>query len=322
MKALGAMIPRVLTALLILWLGGCDDRKSAESSLASATAAAPTGASGEASSSGPPASTRLAVGAKIVASFRPEKTSFRQGKVVALVGSTVTYEYGQQDERSGSIRTANVGTDRVWLIGAGLTKPAAVGEPMICRTSPARWTACSVLAAEGASYRWVDTVGGEHRSSARALVRPTGATSRAIKSYFARRTRHGAWDKAIRAVGKPTQPADWRPQVRDRVVAQWVAPDYYGATITKIKSSNTVTISWQGHDMWNDVDRSVPEIAPQPRGPQPVRKGQFVLLKPRAPSQSWRHYRVLSVAGTTVVLRDEDDQDQTVDSKNVVPLQP
>ncbi|MBU0607942.1 MAG: hypothetical protein KKI08_08635, partial [Armatimonadetes bacterium] len=183
------------------------------------------------------------VGTDIVAAT--SKTSFRQGKVFAIEGSRVTFEYGTENENTKRKPTWTVDGDKVWLMTG--VKDATAGDALVCRTGTESWYPCRVDGVEGAVVKIQDSYGKQHNLSHMALLRPDEATQADVKDYLAREAKRRAFDQAFLAAGRPVRPPRWAPKKGDKVVIQFVGTSWYSGTVVEMKKdSNQATIDWEG----------------------------------------------------------------------------
>jgi hypothetical protein len=286
---------------------GCDNQstQSQEPTAAATTAAAPKAPTVE-------------VGAEVVAAT--SKTSFREGKVVSIEGSKLTFEYGSPDEKTGKKSTWTVDKDKVWLMGQ--VKEAAAGDNIVCRTGTESWYPCQVKSVEGTVIKVEDSYGKEHNLELGALLKPDAATQADIKDYLIREGKRREFDAAFEAAGKPIRPDKWAPKKGDKVVIHFVGTSWYGGSVVELKKDqNQVRIDWEG-DTWSDQDKSIDDVAPQPKDKQSVKEGQFVIARPSSATMRWEHCKIVSITGDAAEVIDRDGNKRNVNLKDVVPILP
>ena len=305
---------RCALLLLAVWTAGCRDDHGPRRVVTSApaTAASLTGTA--------TASEALAV--NVAAVVAVGKMSFREGTIRAIAGGEVTYAWGDPDDADAAPREATTVRGRVWAVGHGLVGSVAPGDSLLCRTSPQRWVACNVLAVDGAIAELQDDVGGKHRLGGVDMLRPSGPTRAIIERHFALRAGHAEWERAVRDAGLPAQPDGWRPTPGERVVALWLQPFWYGATVTRV-DRDTVLLRWDDNDIWGEPQRPLRELAPVATAPEhgaDLSPGQFVLVRPPEPSQPWMPHKVARVAGNEVDVENAEGQVSRVGVAQLVPL--
>jgi len=126
--------------------GGCAT-KEGEAVAASATAAAAAAADPN----------EVTVGKDIVAAAGVSR--FTEGKVAALEGTKVTYEYGEPDKTTKKRATSTADLGKMFLIGAASKAAPKVGDFVIAKGSNSEWSGCEVKSDAGGVLGCEDAYG-------------------------------------------------------------------------------------------------------------------------------------------------------------------
>lgn len=261
----------------------------------------------------------LAVGREIIASTAAN--SFTLGKVTAIDGSKITYEYGEADKKTNKRPTYSVDKAKVFLTGIPPKAAPKVGDFVIVKTSTGSWTGCEVKTADGALLGCEDYYGKTNNADVKSVIVPDAVTSADIKQSLAKAAKHRAFDAAAKAAGRPAVPKGWKPKVKDAVVVLFAGSSWYGGTVEKIDGEK-VTIKWDS-TVWKDpATKSTNELAPLPKGPATVKAGDFIIVPPTSVGFSWEHRKVQSVTKDTAEVVDKDDKKSNVNLKDVLAITP
>lgn len=242
------------------------------------------------------------------------KASFWRGKIAAVEGNKITYEYGSNKSTS----TTDKGD--VYVLPKGDHKAVEkAGDFVICRTGSDSWEGCVVKTVNGAVFVCESSGASSHNLAASDLILPKPATQANIKEYLETYARHRAFNDAAKAAGKPLRPAGWKARPGADVLAQFAGSSWYGAKVTKV-TADKITVAWE--DKSGPAERRIEEVVPKPAGPQKVAADQFVIVRPGTSSYRWDYAKVTSVTGASVVVADEDGKPRTVSTKDVCPIVP
>lgn len=261
----------------------------------------------------------LEVGKTIVASSAPN--NFTEGKVTALEGSKVTYEYGEPDKTTNKRPTASVDKGKAFVLGAPNKTPPKVGDFIIAKTGSSYWAGCEVKTADGGVLGCEDWYGKIQNVDPKTAIVPDAVVSADIKASLAKSAKYRAFDAAAKAAGKPVQPKGWKPKAKDAVVVAFAGSSWYGGTVEKVDGEK-VTIKWDSTVWKEPADKMLNEVAPLPKGPQAVKEGDFIIVQPKFAGSMWEYRKVVSATKDTAEVIDRDDQKTTVNLKDVLPIAP
>lgn len=261
----------------------------------------------------------LAVGKVVVATSAPN--SFTEGKVAAIEGNKVTYEYGEPDKTTNKRSSYSVDKTKAFVVGDGLKAAAKVGEFLIAKNATGSWVGCEVKTAEGGVYGCEDWYGKVNNVDGKSAIKPDAVTSADIKQSLAKAAKHRAFDTEAQAAGKPVKPKGWKPKAKDAVVVAFAGSSWYGGTVEKVDGAK-VTIKWDS-TVWKDpAEKADNEVMPLPKAAQKTEAGQFVIVQPKFAGSSWDYRKVVSVTKDSAEVIDKDDNKSTVSLKELLPIAP
>ncbi|MBM4359271.1 MAG: hypothetical protein FJ096_14310 [Deltaproteobacteria bacterium] len=261
----------------------------------------------------------LAVGTEVVAATG--QNSFTQGKVTAIDGSKITYEYGEPDAKTSKRPTYSVDKAKVFLLGAPPKAAPKVGDFVIAKSATGQWSGCEVKTAEGDVLGCEDWFGKANNVDAKTTIVPDAVTSADIRQSLARSAKHRAFETAAKAAGKPATPKGWKPKAKDVVVALFAGSSWHGATVEKVDGEK-ISIKWDSPAWKEPVEKALSELVPAPKNPAAAKEGGYVMLPPKSLGFSWEFRKVVSVKKDTAEVLDKDDQKSTVNLKDVLAVVP
>jgi hypothetical protein len=239
------------------------------------------------------------------------KAMFLPGKVARVEPNTIGYMLGVGTTMLEASRSS------VYAIRPGHEAKEQPGDYVICRAAGRFWRACRVKSITGSLFVCEDDDGGTLNLAPDDVILPRAATQTNIKERLEKNAARRDFLKAASEAGKPLRPAGWQPKAGQQVVASFVS-SWNGGTVTKV-AGGTVTIAWD--DKSRASERPVEQVVPKPGGPQAVKPGGFVLVRPPASySHRWAYGRVQSVAAPAVVVANEDGEQRTVKDTDVIPI--
>jgi hypothetical protein len=261
----------------------------------------------------------VAVGKEIVAATGAN--SFSEGKVSAIDGTKVTYEYGEPDKTTNKRPTYTVDKAKVFVIGAPQKNPPKVGDFVIAKSATGSWNGCEVKTAEGNVLGCEDWYGKVNNADLKSTIIPDAVTGADIKQSLARSAKHRAFETAAKAAGKPVVPKGWKPKPKDAVVVLFAGSSWHGATVEKVDGEK-VTVKWDSTAWKDPAEKAMNEVVPAPKGVASVKEGNFIILPPKSLGFSWEYRKVVSVTKETAEVIDKDDQKSTVNLKEVLAIAP
>jgi hypothetical protein len=271
-------------------------------------------ASGSAAAAAPEEPNAVAVGKEIVAATGAN--SFSEGKVTALEGTKVTYEYGEPSETTKKRPTYSVDKGKVFLLGVPQKAAPKVGDFIIAKGAGSGWTGCEVKSDAGGVLACEDAYGKTNNVDPKTAIVPDAATSADIKQYLARAAKHRAFDEAAKGAGKPVARKGWRPKEKDSVAVEWMVGSWYAASVLKV-DGDTITIKWDTKGWPDPAEKNIAQVAPVPTAAAQVKEGQFVLMHV---GDQWPFHKVVSVAKDTAEVIDRDDKKTTANLKNLIAV--
>jgi hypothetical protein len=270
-------------------------------------------ASGSAAAAAAEDPNAVAVGKDIVAATGAN--SFTEGKVTAIEGMKVTYEYGLPDETTKKRPTHSVDKGKVFLLGVPQKAAPKVGDFIIAKGISSYWSGCEVKSDAGGVLACEDAYGKMNNVDPKTAIVPDAVTSADIKQYLARAAKHRAFDEAAKAAGKPVAPKGWKPKEKDSVAVEWMTGSWKAATVVKVEGDK-ITIKWD-NSVWQDNDRKIDQVVPAPKAAATVKEGQFVLVHK---GTDWDARKVVSATKDSAEVIDKDDTKTTVALKEVLAV--
>lgn len=263
--------------------------------------------------------TKLAVGAAVIASSSPN--SFTEGKVTAIEGTKVTYEYGDPDQATGKRSTSSADAAKVFLTGLAPKSAPKVGDYIVAKMASGSWTGCEVKTAETTILGCEDWNGKVNNVDPKTVVVVDPITSADIKGSLTKSAKNRKFDDAAKNAGKPVSPAGWKPKVKEAVIVPFAGSSWYGGTVEALDGAK-VTIKWDT-TVWKDpAVKMLNEIVAVPTGVQKVTVGQFIIVPPKFSGSQWEYRKVVSVTTDSAEVLDTNDEKSTVSLKTIVPVAP
>lgn len=270
-------------------------------------------ASAEATATAAPDPSEVAVGKDIVAVNGAN--SFTEGKVTAVEGLKVTYEYGEPDKTTNKRPTHTVDKAKVYVIGAPAKAAPKVGDFLIAKSASGYWAGCEAKSENSGVLLCEDAYGKANNVDSKGAIVPDAVTSADIKQYLARSAKHRAFDEAAKAAGKPSAPKGWKPKEKDSVAIEWMAGSWKAGTIDKI-DGDKITVKWD-NGVWQPAQRKIDQVVPAPKAAAAAKEGGFVLVHQ---GTDWDARKVVSVTKDSADVIDKDDKKTSVALKDVLAV--
>jgi hypothetical protein len=239
----------------------------------------------------------------------PEAARFFEARVLAVEASHLRVQ------RVAGGDTTMVATGDVYRLPPA-PHPFGDGELAICRARESRWVGCRVEHASGTKIVAHDAESERLELDPSHVLVPNPVTELNLRRHFERASRRSEFQRAVASAGSPSAPPNWRPAVRDRVVVR-DETGWYSATVQEIDDDD-VAVAWKSDQRVTKVART--SIVPEPPNVQPLRGGQFALLRPDGPAQPWRPVRIESARAGELVVIDVNEQRRSPTPRDLLLL--
>jgi hypothetical protein len=195
----------------------------------------------------------------------------------------------------------------------------AAGDPAICCEGEARWVACRITKVSGGLLT-ADLGSGAERSIEPARVLAPGAvTALNLQRYFEAVESRRRFEASARAAGDPARPPGWLPDPGEPVLARR-SGDWYSARVQQALEDRGVRVVWEGDAHPEALGGG--DVVPAPPGQRLVLRGEFALIKPKAPALPWERVRVDATGPEEAVIVGMDGLRRRVPIRRLIPLTP
>jgi hypothetical protein len=234
---------------------------------------------------------------------------FFEGRVVAIDGQRLRVQTASNDE---SLSVA--ASDAYRLASARMEQRP--GRFAICGPGPAEWVACRVEGLDGANVRVVDAMGQASLLTPERVLSPTPVTELNLRRHFERASARATFIREVERAGRPQPPAGWKPAARDRVLAHHAA-GWYTGRIEEV-DDEAISVVWEADKRTSELTLS--QVVPEPPYSGPLKRGDFVLVRPPRSSEAWTPTKVVAVVAAELDVLDVNGERRRVPAREIVPL--
>lgn len=234
---------------------------------------------------------------------------FFEGRVLRVDGGRLRVQTSEDTE---ALTVANGDVYR--LVAAPRERRA--GRFAICGKPSGEWFGCRVEQPHGRELRVLDSDGRHSTLSEERVLAATPVTELNLKRYFERARERANFMRAAARAGQPKPPPGWKPALRERVLGHY-SSGWYSAKIETLDEDRAALRSEfdrQGSEL------TLSDVVPEPPYPEPLRRGDFVLVRPKIASLPWTVRKVAGVDPGNVQVIDMNSNRQTIPLRDVVPL--
>lgn len=193
------------------------------------------------------------------------------------------------------------------------------GDPAICRESEARWVACRVQRTVGDTLE-MDLGAKEGRVvEAEHVLAPNPVTLLNLKRYFEAVESRLRFEETARAAGDPARPPGWLPEPGEPVIARRDG-DWYSARVLQALEHRGVRVVWESDE--HPESLAADAVVPAPPGQRLAARGEFAMIRPKAPAMPWERVRVDATGPDEAVVVGIDGQRRRVGIRRLIPLAP
>jgi hypothetical protein len=272
----------------------------------------------------------VAVGARVI--VENATAAFVEGTVVAVVRDRARVQLGSSGEitdqslsevyvpsSDDTVPTAPPTAASAFLDAhpSGIAKPPLRGGSYaVCHMPDNRWRGCRIESA-GTRAQVVDDEATMAELAWRELLAPTPVTELNVRQRFDRNAKRRAFRDGARSAGRPRVPANWRPGINERVIAErdggWASAQIKGV------KKGTARLEWESDHRFTDTN--LIEVVPEPPIEFAPTVGTYVLARPARGSRVWGVMRVESTGVGMLVLSDEIGDQQERAQRDLIPLE-
>jgi hypothetical protein len=193
----------------------------------------------------------------------------------------------------------------------------ATGDAAICRSAPAKWEACRVVAPSMAVSD-VELANGERRSlGSDTLLAPGSVTILDIERHFELLAARQRFTSTALAAGQPRRPSGWTPAPHEPVLAR-KGDDWYLAHASQLLSDGGESVVWEGSAGMEPLPGNY--VVPAPPFEHTFSRGDFALMRPATPGGAWERVAVEGVGTDGAVVVGASGARHRVDARTLVPL--
>jgi hypothetical protein len=234
---------------------------------------------------------------------------FFEGRVLEVHAQALKVE---QLDSGDSHRVAQ---SDAYLLGTTAPAPTA-GQFAVCKRGAHKWQACRVEELAGARLRALSPTGESFFVARDEALPASPVTVLNIRRHFERHAKRREFETTLAKAGGPKVDSAWRASPRERVIVR-AKDGWFSAQIVEIEDEGyRVRFAADGRD--GEAKRS--NVIPEPPYRIPVRRGSFVLVRPRTTAGAWLPHRVLGVDDDQHSVQDGSAESRQVQSRDLVPL--
>lgn len=182
------------------------------------------------------------------------------------------------------------------------------------------WEPCRLLSVAGSVVHATDAAGAEFELAFDQVLVPSALTELNLKRYFERVESELLFARSARRAGEPRVEPGWHPALHERLLVK-VAAEWFTGYVREIGEE-------QAEVALNRAERSatvsLAALAAEPPSSfvNDLRRGDFVLVRPRAPADPWLRWQIRAVNDKELQLADAAGVLKSVSMREVVPLRP
>jgi len=294
----------LMMLLAIILLAACGAQNSAVSS--ANNNAKPDSASSPA--------TRPAVGDTVVAKYKTG--SFAEGKIQSIDGQKAKIDWSNKELESIDVDLVNLYP----MPKAGAPANVKTGDFVLANTSSYQdgyWNKVQVANVGGGVITVRETNDYSHDVAADKVIAVSPVESADIRAMFDTNGKKSDFDEKARKA-RPVVPADYKPKVGDKVVAEGQLAWNTGKV--KSISGDKATILWDEKNN-GTFETTLDKIVPYPAAAGAVMPAvnDFVLIK-SGYMEVWDYAQVAGVNGTDVEVKNNSGKTSTVKPGEFIPL--
>jgi hypothetical protein len=240
---------------------------------------------------------------------------FFEGRVLSVDGQRLRVQ-SAGDKSSVAVAASDVYRLPAPGANGGKLERPLPGEFAICRDVPQSWRPCRIESVGETSVRAAGPAGERFEVPNDGVLEPSPVTALNLRRHFERTRERLAFDEARARAGEPRPPAEFRPSLKERVLARGEG-GWYSAYVREFED-DTVLVTWQSDRGVSAVPKD--SVVPEPPYASEIRRGDFVLMRPLTPALPWPAALVRAVANGELRTVDADGRQHTVSIREVVPL--
>jgi len=230
--------------------------------------------------------------------FKFSRQGYVEGKVQSIDGTRYKLLYGQS--------TQTVDASDVYALPKPGTKAEVnAGDIVVAYQREAYWPGAEVKSASSDVIQVQVVSNGDSLNVApEKIIKINSAAAAEFKSY----AQEVAFLKNAKT-GRPHPPADYKPKVGERVVAEWTDKTWYIGDVVNA-SSGKATIKWPASFPQSQL--TLEKVLPYPAPAASPKTNDFLIVKQDSEHQSFAFAQVTSVNGSSVEVKLADGKTRTV----------
>ena len=239
--------------------------------------------------------------------------SFFEGKAQLLTAQRITVAWSD-----GSTPTEVDRTDVMLVPLPGAKPTAKVGNLVLAKwtgTVTNKWYGAEVIAVDEGVVKVRYIIDGvkENLDPSKVVVPPPP-----IRADLADQAKQLKLLEGAMSAGKPRQPADYKPQKGDRVVASWAGLGWFSGEVVAVRERD-VSIAWD--DGSGEGKAPMGKVAPEPTADDPLPdKGAYVVVRPEIQEKVWLYGQVKTVEGRRIHVQLVNGETRELWGKDVLPF--
>ena len=197
----------------------------------------------------------------------------------------------------------------------------AAGTLAICGR-PDGWVPCRLARTPGTGplLRASNAAGEAFELAPERVILPSALTELNLKRFFARNEAELEFSRSAVHAGDPRPEPGWRPAMHERLLAK-VGSDWFTAYVRELGDDGAV-VTLSLAQRVATVPFSALAAEPPFSSATDLHRGDFVLVRPDAPSEPWARRQVRAASATELKLSDAAGIVKTVSPREIVPLGP
>lgn len=237
---------------------------------------------------------------------------FFEGRVLAADGDRLRVQ------AAGGNDAANVLASDVYRLPP-TARELTPNQLAICGRD-AEWLPCRVTSVTGAVVHATDAQGIVFELGRERVLGPSALTELNLKRYFSRSEAELAFKRSAALAGEPRPEPNWHPTLHERLLVKRGAEWFTGYVRELVDDGAEVTLSASPRSVVVPFGALAAE--PPSSFVSELRHGDFVLVRPDAPSDPWPRWQVRAVDAAEIKLVDGGGGKRSASAREVVPLRP